>query len=99
MNQDTTNIVRSAAFLFCALPITVALANRLNVATDVVRQQLEVSPADQAVVDLKNDLTKACIDYRLGKLEGKVERKAQTALDEAFDGEVLHDRTCTFILG
>ncbi len=99
MTPHITNIVRSATVLICALPITVSTATRLNVGTDVARQQLEVSPADQAVTDLKNDLTKACIDYKLGKLDGTVERKAKTALDEAFDGEVLYDRTCAFILG
>ncbi len=54
MNSDTTNIIRSAVFLLCALPSTVSLANRLNVGTDVVRKQIEVTPAQQAVIDLKN---------------------------------------------
>jgi hypothetical protein len=99
MNSDTTNIIRSAAFLLCALPITVSLANRLNVGTDVVRKQIEVTPAQQAVIDLKNDLTKICIDYKLSKADTKLERQAKNDIDEVFDGEVLYNVTCNYVLG
>ena len=76
MNSDITNIVRSVVFLGCALPITIALANRVNVGTEVTRQQLVTSPAQQVIFDLKDDLTKACIDYKLSKADSTIERKA-----------------------
>jgi hypothetical protein len=99
MNSDITNIVRSVAFLGCALPLTIALSGRVSVGTEVARQKLVVSPADQVIVDLKNDLTKVCIDYKLSKVDTKLERQAKNDLDEAFDGEVLYNKTCNFVLG
>ncbi len=99
MNSDITNIVRSVAFLVVGLPLTFSLAGRVNVSTEVARQQLVVSPSDQVIVDLKNDLTKVCIDYKLSKADTKLERQAKNDIDEAFDGEVLYNATCNFVLG
>ena len=98
MNSDITNIVRSVVFLGCALPLTISLASRVNVGTDVARKSLEVSPSDQVIIDLKNDLTKICIDYRLSKVDTKLERQAKNDIDEVFDGEVLYGVTCNFVL-
>tara|TARA_R110000868_G_scaffold332576_1_gene593601 strand:+ start:406 stop:705 length:300 start_codon:yes stop_codon:yes gene_type:complete len=99
MNSDITNIVRSVVFLGCALPLTIALANRVGVGTEVARRQLTVSPADQVVIDLKNDLTKACLDYKLSKVDTKVERQSKNDIDEVFEGEVLYNATCNYVLG
>lgn len=99
MNSDITNIIRSAAFLVVGLPITLSLAGRVNVGTEVARQQLVVAPSDQVVIDLKNDLTKVCIDYKLSKVDTKLERQSKNDIDEAFDGEVLYDVTCNYVLG
>ena len=99
MNSDITNIVRSVAFLGCALPLTIALAGRVSVGTEVARQQLTVSPADQVLIDLKNDLTKVCIDYKLSKADTKLERQSKNDIDEVFDGEVLYNATCNYVLG
>jgi len=98
MNSDITNIVRSVVFLGCALPLTIALAGRVSVGSEIARQQLEVSPSDQVLIDLKNDLTKACIDYKVGKVDGTVERKAKTTIDDSFDGEVIYNTTCNVVL-
>ena len=99
MNSDITNIVRSAVFLGCALPLTIALAGRVSVGTEVDRQMLAVSASDQVIIDLKNDLTKVCIDYKLSKADTKLERQAKNDIDEVFDGEVLYGVTCNFVLG
>ena len=99
MNTDITNIIRSAAFLVVGLPITLSLAGRVNVGTEVAKQALEVSPSDQVVIDLKNDLTKVCIDYKLSKVDTKLERQSKNDIDEVFDGEVLYDVTCNYVLG
>jgi len=99
MNNQITSLVHSAVFLACALPLTIALSGRVSVGTETARQKLEVSPADQTLIDLRNDLTKACIDYRVGKVDGTVERKAKTAIDDSFDGEVLYSTTCRIVLG
>jgi hypothetical protein len=99
MNSDITNLVRSAVFLAAGLPLTLALAGRVNVGTEVARQELTVSPSDQVIIDLKDDLTKVCIDYKLSKADTKLERTAKNQIDEVFDGEVLYDITCNFILG
>jgi hypothetical protein len=98
MNSHITNIVRSVVFLGCALPLTIAFAGRVNVGTEAARLNLEVSPSDQILIDLKNDLTKACIQYKVGKVDGTVERKAKTAIDEVFDGEVIYNATCNVVL-
>jgi hypothetical protein len=99
MNSDITNIVRSVVFLGCALPLTISLAGRVNVGTEVARQKLTVTPADQVLIDLKNDLTKICIDFKLSKVDTKLERQAKNDIDEVFDGEVLYNATCNYILG
>ena len=99
MNSDITNIVRSVVFLGCALPLTIALAGRVNVGTEVARQKLTVSPADQVLIDLKNELTKSCINYKLSKVDTKLERQSKNDIDEVFDGEVLYNNTCNYILG
>ena len=99
MNSDITNIVRSVVFLGCALPLTIALAGRVNVGTEVARQKLTVSPADQVLIDLKNELTKSCIAYKLSKVDTKLERQSKNDIDEVFDGEVLYHNTCNYILG
>ena len=99
MNSDITNIIRSVAFLGCALPLTIALAGRVGVSTEVARQKLVVSPADQVIIDLKNDLTKVCIDYKLSKVDTKLERQSKNDIDEVFDGEVLYNVTCNYVLG
>ena len=99
MNSDITNIIRSAAFLVVGLPLTFALAGRVNVGTEVARQDLVVAPSDQVVIDLKNDLTKVCIDYKLSKVDTKLERQSKNDIDEVFDGEVLYDVTCNYVLG
>ena len=99
MNSDITNIIRSVVFLGCALPLTIALAGRVSVGTEVARQKLVVSPADQVTIDLKNDLTKVCIDYKLSKVDTKLERQAKNDIDEVFDGEVLYNVTCNYVLG
>lgn len=98
MNSDITNIIRSAAFLVVGLPLTFALAGRVNVGTEVARQELIVSPADQVLADLKNDLTEVCIDYKLSKADTKLERQAKNDIDDVFDGEVLYGVTCNFVL-
>ena len=99
MNSDITNIIRSAAFLVVGLPITLALTGRVNVGTEVAKQALEVAPSDQVVIDLKNNLTKVCIDYKLSKVDTKLERQSKNDIDEIFDGEVLYDVTCNYVLG
>jgi len=99
MNSDITNIIRSATFLVAGLPLTFALAGRVNVGTEVARQKLVVSPSEQVLADLKNDLTKVCIDYKLSKADTKLERQAKNDIDEVFDGEVLYNATCNFVLG
>ena len=99
MNSDITNIIRSAAFLVVGLPLTFSLAGRVNVGTEVARQDLVVAPSDQVVIDLKNDLTKVCIDYKLSKVDTKLERQSKNDIDEVFDGEVLYDVTCNYVLG
>ena len=99
MNENITNLVRSAAFLVVGLPLTFSLAGRVNVGTEVARQELLTTPAEQVIIDLKNDLTKACIDYYVGKVDGTVERKAKTTIDETFDGEVIYGTTCKIVLG
>ena len=98
MNSNITNIVRSVVILACALPITIAYAGSINVGTEVARKGLVVTKAEQVILDLKNDLTKACVDFKVGKVDGTVERKAKTTIDDVFDGEVIYNATCNVVL-
>ena len=98
MNETITNLVRSAVFLGCALPLTIALAGRVNVGTEVTRKSLDVSAGDAAIIELKDKLTESCVRYAVGKVDGAVERKAKTEIDDHFDGEVYYKTVCDIIL-
>ena len=95
---SVNNIVRSAAIIVVGLPVSLGLANVLGTNADVARTVLEESKAEQVVAEHKDELIKACIDFRLSKVDTKLERQAKTAIDEYFDGEVDYNNTCRWVL-
>ena len=99
MNFDINNIVRSVAVVAVGLPIALSVSGQLNATTALTRKALDVTPAEQAVATLKNDLTTVCLKYKLSKADTKLERQAKNDIDEVFDGEVLYNTTCNYVLG
>ena len=99
MNFDINNIVRSVAVVAVGLPITISLSGQLNATTALTREALVVTPAEASITTLKNDLTETCLKYKLSKVDTKLERQAKNDIDEVFDGEVLYNATCNFVLG
>ena len=99
VHYDINNIVRSVAVALVALPVSFALAGQLC-ATTRITDATQDKTGDQLVVEEHKDaLTKACIDFRLSKVDTKLEREAKTAIDEYFDGEVDYNSTCRWVLG
>ena len=103
MNIDINNIVRSVLIAVAVAPLTFASAGAINSSTEGSREAreraAEVSKADEVVEEHRNGLTKACIDFRLSKVDSTLEREAKTTIDKFMGGEVAYGPTCTWILG
>ena len=96
---DINNIVRTVLVAAVALPVSLAVSGNLNANTQLAEQNIVTSAAQDVIDEHKDELTKACIDYRLSKVDTKLERTAKNTIDEYFDGEVDYNNTCRWILG
>ena len=101
MNFDINNVVRSVVFGAVALTVTVPLGSTLGntsrsiaVTADAAEVAAEPSKASVVLDDIRNELTRACIDYRVSKQDSKLEREAKNTIDEYFDGDVAHRSIC-----
>ena len=96
---DYNNIFRTIAIAAVALPLSLGLSGNLNANTELAKQNIVTSAAQDVIEEHKDALTKACIDFRLSKVDTKLERTAKNTIDEFFDGEVNYPATCAWILG
>ncbi len=99
MNFDINNIVRSVAVVAVGLPITLSVSGQLNATTALTRKALDVTPAETSITTLKNQLTETCLKYKLSKADTKLERQSKNDIDEVFDGEVMYNAACNYVLG
>jgi len=99
MTFDYNNIIRTVAVAIVALPVSLGLSGSLNANTELTRQNIVTSAAQDVIDEHKDALTKACIDFRLSKPDTKLERTSKNTIDEFFDGEVSYPATCAWILG
>ena len=97
---DWNNIIRTAAIAAVTLPISIALTNNISTNTDLARQNIvDVKESTKVLEEHKDALTKACIDFRLSDVDSKLEKQAEIAISEFFDGEVNEAAVCRWILG
>ena len=99
MNFDLNNIVRSAAIGIVGLSITLPLGAEISASGRASRAVEEPTKQEQVLEDIVNELTAACVDYRISKADSKLEREAKTAIDDYFGGEVSYRAVCDYVLG
>ena len=99
MTFDLNNIVRSAVVGLVGLSITIPLAGEITASGRASRAVPEPTQAEVVLEGIVNNLTKACVDYRISKADTKLEREAKTAIDDYFGGDVSHRAVCDYVLG
>ena len=99
MNFDLNNIVRSVAIGVVGLSITLPLGAEITASGRASRAVEEPTQAQVVLDGIVNNLTEACVDYRISKADSKLEREAKTAIDDYFGGDVSHRAVCDYVLG
>ena len=99
MSLDLNNVIRSAGATLVGLVLVVPIG--INQLADGGQRRSAAAPTGQAeyLQDITDDLTKACVDYRISKADTKLERESKNTIDEYFGGEVSYRAVCDFVLG
>ena len=99
MQVDLNNIVRTAGATIAALSLTLPLG--ITIALDSAQNRASAKPTAAAAVlqDITDELTLACVQYRISNADSSLERSAKTAIDEYFGGQVSYKNICGFVLG
>ena len=94
-------VVVGGAIAATALPIGSLADSAASFVTSsqaTLERAAKPSPLDAALEPAKEKLVMPCIKYYFSKRESKLERQAQTTIDEYFDGDVDHGEICKIIL-
>ena len=96
MNSSTrAHFVRSLVLGLAIAPLTFAFAGVVGSVT----KDTDNNPAvTKEVAQLRRELVRPCIDYRISELDSALEDKAKAEINEVFGGKVDHRATCAFIL-
>ena len=98
MQIDVNNIVRTVVGGAAILSITLPVGNLSRAVAESVDRANTDSKAALAYADVKDELTRTCIDYFFSKGDSKLERQAKNQLDEYFDGEVDYRAVCNYVV-
>jgi len=90
ISSSVTHVIRSAAVLAVALPITIAT----SLAIAQSSQKPEKTAQSVEISTLKDKLTLPCIKYQAAKADSKLERESKTAIDDVMGGDVVHSKVC-----
>ncbi len=99
MSFDLNNIIRTAAAAVIGLSITIPVGSEIVASGQARRAAAEPTEAEVVLDGIVNNLTSACVDYRISKVDSKLERNAKNEIDEYFDGEVSYKAICDYVLG
>ncbi len=99
MTFDLNNIVRSAVIGIVGLSVSLPIGAEITASGRANRAVEEPSQATVVLEGITNNLTKACVDYRISKVDSKLEREAKNAIDDYFGGDVSHKAVCDYVLG
>lgn len=99
MSFDLNNIIRTAVAGVIGLSITIPVGSEIVRSGQAARVAAEPTKADLVLDGIVNELTAACVDYRISKVDSKLERNAKNEIDEYFDGEVSYKAVCDYVLG
>ena len=105
MDFNINQIVRSVVVGAVALTVTIPLGGVLsstergfNIAGDQATEAAVKSEADKLTQEMQDKLTRPCVDYKISKVDSKLERDAKSAIDDFFGGDVNHNAICDWIL-
>ena len=99
MSFDLNNVIRTAGATLVGLVLVVPIG--INQLADGGQRRAAAAPTGQSeyLSEVTDELTQACVEYRISKVDSKLEREAKTTIDDYFGGEVSYRAVCDFVLG
>ena len=94
-------VVIGGAIAGTALPLgslADSAANFVSASQAALEQAAEPSAIEAALEPAKKELALPCIKYFFSKRDSKLEREAETAISDYFDGDVAFGDVCKIIL-
>ena len=105
LTPEVCNIFRTVviggAIASTALPIgslADSAASFVSASQAALEKAAEPSAIEAALEPAKKELALPCVKYFFSKRDSKLEREAQTAIEEYFDGDVDFGDVCKIIL-
>ena len=90
-----SSIVRSTAIAVILLPVTLSITGGVS---KLVEQAEDTTSVSAQLEQIKAELVKDCVSWKVAIKDTKVERQAETAIDEYFDGSVGYPQVCNWVL-
>jgi len=90
-----SSIVRSAAIAVILLPVTLSITGGVS---KLVERAEDTTSVSAQLEQIKAELVKDCVSWKVANKDTKVERQAETAIDEYFDGSVAYQQICNWVL-
>ena len=90
-----SSIVRSTAIAVILLPVTLSITGGVS---KLVERAEDTTSVSAQLEQIKAELVKDCVSWKVAKKDTKVERQAETAIDEYFDGSVAYQQICNWVL-
>lgn len=90
-----SSIVRSTAIAVILLPVTLSITGGVS---KLVERAEDTTSVSAQLEQIKAELVKDCVSWKVAIKDTKVERQAETAIDEYFDGSVGYQQVCNWVL-
>ncbi len=90
-----SSVVRSLAVAAIFLPITFGVTSGIGRLTEKAE---DTTSRSSQLQETKSELTPYCFAWMMSVKDSKVEREAETALDEYFGGSVGYSEVCDYVL-
>ncbi len=90
-----SSIVRSLAIAAIFLPVTFGVTSSIGKLTEKAE---DTTSRTAQLQQTKSELTPYCFNWMMSVKDSKVEREAETAMDEYFGGSVGYDEVCDYVL-
>ena len=99
MQVDFNNVIRTAGATIAALSLTLPLGISIAMDSAQNRASAKQTVAAAQLQDITDELTLACVEFRISKVDSKLERDSKNTIDEYFGGQVDYSNICGFVLG
>ena len=90
-----SSIVRSVAIAAIFLPVTLGVTSSIGRLTEKAE---DTTSKTAQLQETRAALTTDCFAWMMSKKDTKVERNAETAIDEYFGGSVAYQEVCDWVL-